>query len=417
MLDAFSKTRLTRIKCKAKRSYFPQTRAKLLLSIRINLESDRQREREREQSIPARKPSGREAHLASRLGALPDGIDDAQHVPRLARRHGNVLLAARLDRLGERLEELEVRLGLDRQLGALLDLAAFPDEEQPAAVDGVVDAEAGLVGLPAGLEVVLLRVERRLVERGLGAAHPEARLLRLDAHDADAHGDEQAVPVGQLRVHAVRVLGVEAAVALADELAVDRLGHAEEVVGLVEQVGAQVVEGAAALVHAQLALPRRRGLRAVAVKVGVELVDAAKDAVSHHLLDRQEVAVPAAVLVDADEAPVLLGDPDELLGLGDGGHEGLLDQHVLAGLERLLGEAEVGVGRREDVDDVDLGVLEHGLQRGVVLQRRVVVGRRRRGRGLALDDAVQLELGGEVDEGDVEDLGGQSVLGDISTEN
>lgn len=86
----------------------------------------------------------------------------------------------------------------------------------------MIGRAAGRLALVEVLELGLLGVEVGLAEAALGAADPEARLLRLDAHDADADVRNHAVAVKQLRRDAVRVvlgLGADGAIAGVDELA------------------------------------------------------------------------------------------------------------------------------------------------------------------------------------------------------
>ena len=59
---------------------------------------------------------------------------------------------------------------------------------------------------------------------------------------------------------------------------------------------------------------------------------------------------------------LLRGELDQLLGLGGGGGEGLLDEDVLAVLQGLLGQFEVGRDRRDDRDGVDLRRFQDLLQ-------------------------------------------------------
>ena len=123
---------------------------------------------------------------------------------------------------------------------------------------------------------------------------------------------------------------------------------------------------------------------------------------------RQKVGIPPPVLVHAQQTAALARQQRQLVGLARRRHEGLLDQHVLAGLERGARERVVRVGRRAQDDDVEGGVAEQRVQRGDVLDGGVVGGGGVvRGRG-ALQDGVQREGGGEGDEGDVEDFGGEA---------
>lgn len=274
---------------------------------------------------------------------------------------------------------------------------------------GALDAVARVRGLAAGAQLVLLRIEVELAEAALCAANPVAQLVDLGAERADVDVDQQAAGVRQLRGHGVGRLELGAALALVQQPAVDRLREAKQHVGLVDQVRAQVEQRAAATRDAQLALPVGRRVGAVAVKVRVELEHAAQGARFDQVLGQQEIGIPPPVLVHADELAALLGNVGQLLGLGRRRHKGLLRQDVLAGLEGLLRQVEVVVGRRGDDDDVDVGVGNQVVGRGVVLEIGIVGRRGVAGLGRALDDGVQLEAGRCDDEGDVEDFGREAA--------
>lgn len=350
--------------------------------------------------------------LAS-LGALQDTLNDPQHIAGLLRLDGNVLGLSAHQGIGELAVKGAVRLGLELGDRHLAGLAGGLVHGGQAAVGSALNSVSGVCGLSAGAQLVLLRVEVELAKAALCAADPVAQLGRLGAEGADVDVDQQAVVVEELRGDGVRGLELGAALALVQQAAADGLGQAEEHVGLVDEVRAQVEEGAAAVGDAQLALPVGGRVGAVAVKVGVELDDAAELALLDEVLGEQEIGVPAAVLVHADELARLGGDVGQLLGLGGRGHEGLLGEDVLAGLKRALGQVEVVVGRGGDDDDVNFGVGDEGERVCVVLEGRVV------GRGGvvclggALDDGVQGEGGGCDDEGDVEDFGGETGRRDV----
>ena len=56
------------------------------------------------------------------------------------------------------------------------------------------------------------------------------------------------------------------------------------------------------------------------------------------------------------------GDLGELVGVVQARGERLLDEHVLAGFERALGQRVVGLRRRGDHDRLDRRVGEHGVE-------------------------------------------------------
>ena len=56
------------------------------------------------------------------------------------------------------------------------------------------------------------------------------------------------------------------------------------------------------------------------------------------------------------------GELGELVSVLQAGGERLLDEDVLAGFQRALGERVVTLGRRGDHDGLDRGVDEHGVE-------------------------------------------------------
>lgn len=135
-----------------------------------------------------------------------------------------------------------------------------------------------------------------LLEATLLTAHPETQLLVLRADDGRLGGDHGAVGVVQQDGEGILVGGGVDGAGGADEAGHAR-GETEEVHGLVEEVGAEVVDGGAA--GDDLVLPGvgvgRGLLGAVAVEVCFELGDAAEGAVLNELGEGDEVGVEATV--------------------------------------------------------------------------------------------------------------------------
>ena len=350
-------------------------------------------------------PCSCKSNILARLCALHHCLNDSQHISRLARLNRYIFFLPTSHSLGKLRVESRICLGLQIRRRHLTGLVTLVHDGQLHRL-GLVLAEPLVAGLHARLELVLLPVERVLAEAALVAADPEPGLDGLGAENADAHIDNLGVRVEELDGDIVRVVKVGPGLALVEELGVDGLREAKEDVDLVEEVGAQVEEVAAALGDAGVGLPVGRPGRAIPVKVGVELEDAAERVLLDEVLDCQKVRVPAAVLVHADETPRALRHSDELVGLGGGGDKGLFGQDVLAGFEGGLCELKVVGGRGADDDNVDVRVGEEVLGAGVVLEVRVVGRGRVALLGAALDDAVEAELGRRGDEGDVEDFGG-----------
>ena len=264
------------------------------------------------------------------------------------------------------------------------------------------------------------------MEAALGAPNPEPGLLGLGAEDADADVHHQTCGlVVQLRVHGIRVVGVHAgAFPLVEKTTEDGAGRAEEVVRLVDQVRAEIEDGAAALGDAKRGFPGRGGeAGTVPVEVGLVLEDAAQLGSTlgrrDETLDELEVTVPATVLIHADETTSLPGRGNQLIRLRRRRDKRLLREYMLPRLERSQRQVEMCVWRRGDDDDVHFRVGEELVRRGPVLHvRRVVLGRGGGARDrAALDDGVQAQGGGEFDEGDVEDFGGEAVADDTDVED
>ena len=87
---------------------------------------------------------------------------------------------------------------------------------------------------------------------------------------------------------------------------------------------------------------------------GVVVVDLAQRAVVDEMLHLADGPREQEGVVHHDPEVFPLGQVDELLGLGDGVGEGLLDKDVLAGLEGLFGQLEVGEDGRDDGHGVDV---------------------------------------------------------------
>ena len=233
--------------------------------------------------------------------------------------------------------------------------------------------------------MVFLGIQTELPITATGAADPEPGLAGLGADDADADIDDEASVVVQVGGNAVdvqvfrlRACARNGAVPLAQELGEHAARGAEQDVCLVDKVSTKVIDRGAAALQLELAFPAPGSwlLGSVAVEVRIEFNDATNGPIRNELLHCQEIAVPPAVLVDAEQAALLAGEVDQGLSLGAAGNEGLLDEHVLPGLEGLAGEGEVRLGWSSDDDDVERGVGKEVVERGEVFDAGVIVGRR-----------------------------------------
>lgn len=164
-------------------------------------------------------------------------------------------------------------------------------------------------------------------------------------------------------------------------------------------MGTEIVEDAAA--RDGLLAPAGARDGAETVEVGFEMTDLAQPAVAQQLLQGQEVAVEAAVVVDRQE-PLLAGSQgQQFLAFLRCHHEGLFHQYVLAGQQGLPGQRIVAVIRRGDDHQFGVAAGDQLAAVGVVLQPRVVLAQL----FLAAADGHQPQLRLVVDEGQVEDAG------------
>lgn len=225
--------------------------------------------------------------------------------------------------------------------------------------------DAPLHALGAGAQALaqcgLLRVQAVLDVARPAAQHPEARAQHGGggAHPqmgADAAGvgeGEEGVVVG--------LRGWTADVGLG----VDGDDRAEQGQRLVDEVAAEVVEEPAQLRRVAGLAPAALGLRAPALEAGLEALDVTERAVVDQLADGAEVVVPAAVLEDGEQQAAVLGERGELLGLGGGRGQRLVDDHRQTGLQRGGGERHMGLVRRRQHEQIEVGgAVQHRL-RGV----------------------------------------------------
>ena len=108
----------------------------------------------------------------------------------------------------------------------------------------------------------------------------------------------------------------------------------------------------------------------------VEVVERPQRAAVDELPDLPDRAAEEERVVHHDLEVLPVGQLDQLLGLRGGRRERLLDEHVLAVLERRLGELEVRPDRRDHRDRVDVGRRQHRRRSRSSAGRRDTAGRR-----------------------------------------
>ena len=117
------------------------------------------------------------------------------------------------------------------------------------------------------------------------------------------------------------------------------------------------------------------------------VVDLAELAGGHRLLAGDVPGVVDHHVVDGERELLRLRKLVELLRVRNRGRNRLLDDHVLAGLERGHGERHVAAVVRRDVDAIDRLVGENLIQRGIPLEAQRL--RRRLTRGIEVRRARQ----------------------------
>src|SRR6516225_3312616 len=118
----------------------------------------------------------------------------------------------------------------------------------------------------------------------------------------------------------------------------------------VDEVWAEIEPEAGA--GARFFSPALADKRAEAVHVGLEVHDLAENSGGEDGLRGENIALPAAVLKDGEEALVFAGDADKLTSLGEIEGEGFVDDDVLSCAERSGGEREVAVVGSSNDDEV-----------------------------------------------------------------
>lgn len=163
----------------------------------------------------------------------------------------------------------------------------------------------------------------------------------------------------------------------------DRPG--DELQRLVDQVRPPVEEDTAP--RRRVAAPAARG--AIVQHSGREEKRLAEPPGIEPAAHGQVVAIPAAVLEDAQEGAVAITRGEHLIRLGGGQAHHLVDNDVLPRIQRPAGEVAVGVMRRGDHHEVDRALFEHRIER--VVGRHAVIGLGLRApRGVARGDRDEL---------------------------
>jgi hypothetical protein len=207
-------------------------------------------------------------------------------------------------------------------------------------------------GFPGGdlavAEVGFERVELAFEVSSLFAEDDEARAWNC-GHHGGAEQRSGAFRVIQKNVEGV--VGGEAG-ALDAHVGRDGFGSAEKREGLIEEMGSEVKEHAAAGAG-PFAPSVGFGNGAIAIVGGFEAEDAAQISSGDSLAKGLEIGVEAAVVVDGEDEVFPLGQVQEFDGFGEGGGEGFVDDYMFAAFETALGEGEMGLVGSGDDHELD----------------------------------------------------------------
>ena len=150
------------------------------------------------------------------------------------------------------------------------------------------------------------------------------------------------------------VVGREAG-ALGANVGGDGFGSAEKGHGLIEQVGREIEEDAAAGTGF-FAPGAELGSGTEAIVSRFETNDVAENSSRNGLAEGLEIGVKTAIVIDGEDTVLLLGELEEFDGFGYGGGEWLINYDVTVGFEAALGEwvmRLVGSGNGDKLDGVD----------------------------------------------------------------
>ena len=179
--------------------------------------------------------------------------------------------------------------------------------------------------------------------------------------------------------------------------ALHRLGEQEQ--KLIDEMRSEIVQPAAAL----RGLPAPGPRQTVALPRHLDPANVTQQAVVDRFPQRQEIAIPAAVVEDVEHLPALTGGRDHAVGLGDGQTHHLVGDDVLAGLQRTDGQVRVRRMRRGQDHQIDLRIGDHRLE--TLIGTAMPFGHDLLARiGIARADTVQLEAGSNADQVTVNQL-------------
>ena len=231
------------------------------------------------------------------------------------------------------------------------------------------------------------------------AMYRETQLLRR--HQRSGMQDHAQLRVAQQHLEIIRG---HRTVALQGDVGEHRLGHAEQLQCLVDQVRAQVVPqpGAGLVAFA----PAVGHGRPVTVEVRVEFHDFAQRALRDQLAQGEEVGIPAPVLEYADDTAGAFRTGDHLLRLAQGHGERLVDHDMLALRQRRAGQYGMHRIGRGDDDQVDARIGKCGFGFGDYLHAGMVDQYLAR---IARDHGVQAQAGGVRDQRRMEHLADEAV--------
>lgn len=149
-------------------------------------------------------------------------------------------------------------------------------------------------------------------------------------------------------------------VTLRAEIGEDTFRATKENQGLIDEMGAEIEEHAGTR-KGLLSPGTRFERRTEAIEAAFIFSKPSQTIFIKELANGEEIAIPAAILKNAEQAANFAGEANQCVRVGGGDGERLVDHHVLASLQSLCGEVEVGGVGRSDHHEIDAGIGEEGI--------------------------------------------------------
>ncbi len=225
------------------------------------------------------------------------------------------------------------------------------DEREFAVVFGLFDDPGWALRNFTGTECGFKGIEFAFEVTSLLSEDDESR-ARNSRHHGGAKQSASAFWIVEKNVESV--VGGEAG-ALDAYVGGDGLRSAEKHYGLIEEMGRQIEEYAAA--GASFFAPGvQLGIGTEPIVGGFETNEATEIARSDGLAEGLEIGVEAAAVIDGDDQTKFIGEVEEFLGFGDSSCKRLVDHDVFACFEAAFGKGKmslIGSGNGDEADGID----------------------------------------------------------------